>query len=89
MARTKRPQGYKVRRMQGDILTARPEGMDYETYRQKRRDQQKQLRDRLRGGFMVWKSKCLTIVNKDGTKTVKGENWGTLVGKVPSIVFVD
>ena len=81
MARTKRPEGYKVRRMQGEILTARPDGMDYETYRQKRKEQQKQLKARLRGGFMVWKSKSID--------PLKGESWGTLVGKVPSIVFVN
>ena len=75
--------------MAGEILTARPEGMDYETYRVRRKEQQKQLKDRLRGGFMVWKSKCITLINKDGSKTMKGENWGTLVGKVPSLIFVD
>ena len=38
--------------MQGDILTGRPEGMDYETYREKRKEQQKQLKGR-RNGYMV------------------------------------
>ena len=81
MARTRRPEGYKVRKMKGDILTARPDGMSYETYWEKRKEQNKQLRDRLRGGFMVWKSKTID--------PLKGESWGTLVGRVPSIVFVD
>lgn len=82
MAKASRPQGYKVRKIQGEILTARPDGMDYETYRQKRKEQQKLLKDRLRGGFIVWKSKCVGAVKG-------GESWGTLVGKVPSLVFVD
>lgn len=45
---------YKVRRMQGEILTARPEGMDYEVYREKRKEQNAKLKERLRYGFLVW-----------------------------------
>ena len=81
MARNTHPRGYTVRRIHGDILTARPEGMDYETYRQKRKERQRMLRDRLRGGFMVWKSKSID--------PLKGESWGTLVGRVPAIQFTD
>lgn len=70
---------YKVRRMSGDILTARPEGMDYETYRQKRKEQSAKLKERLKG-FMVWKSKAYML---------RGESWGTLKGKVPALRFED
>ena len=66
--------------MQGEILTARPEGMDFHVYRSKLRDQKLMLRDRLRYGFMVWKSKSIDAVN--------GESWGTLVGPVPRLIFV-
>lgn len=88
MAKTKSPKGYKVRKM-GEILTARPDGMDFETYRILRKEQNKRLRFRLRSGFMVWKSKCIGITNKDGSVTMNGESWGTLVGPVPKLVFVD
>lgn len=55
---------YKVRRMQGEILTARPEGMDYEVYRQKRKEQQVSLKKRLRGGFVVWNGSWGTLVGR-------------------------
>ena len=74
-----RERGYKVRRMEGDILTARPAKMPYEMYRQKRKEQEEMLKRRLRGGFIVWKSKAVGPV---------GESWGTLVGKVPALMFV-
>lgn len=50
-------------------MTARPEGMDYGTYRYARKEQQKQIRRRVRGGFLVWDSRKM----------------GTRVGPVPSL----
>ena len=61
----------KVERIKGSIMTARPEGMDYETYRYARREQEKQIKHRVRGGFLVWDSK----------------KRGTRVGPVPSLEF--
>ena len=82
MARKERPRGYKVRRMTGEILTARPDGMKYEVCREKRKEQQERLKARLKQGFMVWKSKCVGVEKG-------GESWGTLVGRVPAVVFED
>lgn len=75
------PESYRVRRIQGDLLRERPEGMSYEEYREARKEQAKQIRGRLRGGFMVWKSRCAVAG--------QGESWGQLVGRVPAIVFED
>lgn len=44
----------RVEKIKGSIMTARPEGMDYETYRAARKEQQRQLKRRLRFGYMVW-----------------------------------
>ena len=60
-----------VNKIKGSIMTARPEGMDYETYRYARREQDNQIRRRVRGGFLVWDSAKM----------------GTRVGPVPSLEF--
>lgn len=79
--KTEHPREYTVRKMRVAILTARPEGMKYEEYREIRRKQQKMIKERIRQGFMVWKSKALMEFNK------KGESWGTMVGRAPIIIF--
>jgi hypothetical protein len=57
----------KVRKTKGSILTARPDGMDYETYRVARKQQEKMIKDRLRYGFMVWPSKGIFgVKDKNG-----------------------
>lgn len=68
-----------------EIITARPEGMDYELYRKVRKEQQKRLKMRLRG-FMVWPSKGIFGHDREGN-VVPVENRGTLVGPVPKIEF--
>lgn len=56
------------------LLNERPEGMDYEKYREVRREQTKWLKGRLRGVF-AWKSKG-------------GENWGTATReRIPIVVL--
>ena len=60
-----------VGKIKGSIMTARPEGMDYGTYRYARKEQQKQISRRVRGGFLVWDSRKM----------------GTRVGPVPSLEF--
>ena len=55
-----------VNKIKGSIMTARPEGMDYA-----RKEQQKQISRRVRGGFLVWDSRKM----------------GTRVGPVPSLEF--
>lgn len=64
----------KVEKTKGSILTARPDGMDYETYREARKQQQKMIKNRIRYGFMVWPSKGF-------------QGKGTLVGNVPAVEF--
>ena len=64
----------KVEKTKGSILTARPDGMDYETYREARKQQEKMIKNRIRYGFMVWTSKGF-------------QSKGTLVGKVPEVKF--
>lgn len=54
----------RVNRTKGVILTARPEKMDYGTYRKARKDQEKMIKNRLRYGFMVWPSVKGTLVGK-------------------------
>lgn len=77
----------RVEKFKGEIITARPEGMDYETYRAVRKEQQKRLKGRLRG-FMVWPSKGI-FGHKDGEgKFIPVQSKGTLVGRVPTIEFV-
>lgn len=78
----------RVEKIKGSIMTARPEGMDYETYRAVRKEQQRQLKRRLRFGYMVWPSKGI-FGQKDGEgKIIPVQNKGTLVGKVPAVEFV-
>lgn len=62
----------KVNRIRGAILTARPQGMRFEVYKELRKQQETQLKNRLRYGFQVWPSRSM----------------GQLVGKVPAIKFV-
>lgn len=78
----------RVEKIKGEILTARPEGMDYETYRAARKEQQKQLKRRLRFGYMVWPSKGIFGQKDSEGKFIPVQNKGTLVGKVPAIEFV-
>ena len=68
-----------------EIITARPEGMDYELYRKVRKEQQRRLKYRLRG-FMVWPSKGIFGHDREGN-VVPVENRGTLVGPVPKLEF--
>ena len=84
----KHPQIYQIREF-GDIITKRPDKMDYETYRELLREQNRRLKSRLKG-FVVWKSKGYTTLGsgKDKPGRTIGESWGTLVGCVPSIEFV-
>lgn len=78
----------RVNRTKGVILTARPEKMDYKTYRAARKDQEKMIKNRLRYGFMVWPSKGIFgVKNRDGN-IIPVQNKGTLVGPVPRIEFV-
>lgn len=77
--RERHPEAYEVRYMKEELLTARPEGMSYESYRILRKEQERLLKERLRKGFMVWKSKAFGV---------NGESWGALVGPVPKLVFV-
>lgn len=53
---------YKVRKIKGEILTGRPDGMDYKTYREKRKEQQEKLKARKRGFLVCEDGK--TIVGK-------------------------
>lgn len=68
-----------------DILTARPEGMDYELYRRVRKEQQRRLKYRLRG-FMVWPSKGIFGRDREGN-VIPVESRGTLVGPAPAVEF--
>lgn len=78
----------KVQKIREQIVTARPDGMDYETYREARKAQEKQLKNRLRYGFMMWPSKGIFgVKNRDGN-IIPVQNKGTLVGPVPKIEFV-
>ena len=78
----------RVQKMKGEILTKRPEGMDYETYRLARKEQERQLKRRLRFGYMVWPSKGIFGQKDREGKIVPVQNKGTLVGKVPAVEFV-
>ena len=79
----------KVRKIKWDLLTARPEGMDFEEYRAKRKAEQQMIRGRLRNGFMVWPSKGIFGVQDKEGKVIPVENRGTLVGRVPALIFTD
>jgi hypothetical protein len=52
------------------ILTARPEGMSFEEYKAIRKQQQKEIKNYLRGDF-AFKSKNKLNVDKEG-KEIKG-----------------
>lgn len=78
-----------VKKMRGEILTKRPEGMDYETYREKRKAQQRLLKNRLRFGYMVWPSKGIPMQKGPDGKILPVQSKGTLVGPVPELQFVD
>lgn len=82
------PETYTVVRM-GGVINERPKNMSYEKYRELRREQTKRLKARLRG-FIVWKSKSIVKVEKDGAVKPIGENWGTATReRIPRIRFVD
>ena len=69
------------------VITARPEGMTYEKYREERKRNTRMLRYRLKG-VMVWKSSAAGApIGKSGPWG-KFETWGTLVGQAPSIRIV-
>lgn len=68
----------------GNILTARPEGMSYEKYKQERMLQHHRLKERLRG-FIVWRSQYKNVMSPSGEVIPGGEAWGTLTGKVPNV----
>ena len=53
-----------VKKIEGEIMTARPEGMEYEMYRAARKEQNKRLKERLKCGFLVWPRKKGTLVGK-------------------------
>ena len=77
----------KVEKTKGVILTARPDGMDYEVYRVARKSQEKMIKNRIRYGFMVWPSKGIFgVKDKDGA-IIPVQSKGTLVGKVPAVKF--
>lgn len=78
----------RVQKMKGEILTKRPEGMDYETYRFARKEQERQLKHRLRFGYMVWPSKGIPMQKGPDGKIMPVQSRGTLVGRVPTIEFV-
>lgn len=86
MAKNKHPQRYTAGPF-GEILTARPEGMSYQKYREERKAQTLRLRHRRQYGFIVWKSKCISILNDRGEKVPGGESWGTLTGPVPTLTI--
>lgn len=62
--------------------------MDYETYRAARKEQQKQLKRRLRYGYMVWPPKGIFGQKDREGKVVPVQNKGTLTGRVPAVEFV-
>lgn len=68
----------------GDILTARPDGMPYEEYRQLLKEQNKKMKARL-AGLMVWKSNYAP--GATSSPWGKLEAFGTLRGPVPNIRF--
>lgn len=78
-----------VQKMKGEILTKRPEGMDYETYRFARKKQEQQLKRRLCFGYMVWPSKGIPMQKGPDGKIMPVQSRGTLVGPVPELQFVD
>ena len=67
----------------GEIMNERPDGMPYSEYVEKRREQTKKLKRRLKG-FMVWKSNYILT---DGAQSPWGklERWGTERGPIPSL----
>lgn len=78
----------KVRKLREDLITARPKGMGYEKYRVERKKQERMLKDRLRYGYMVWPSKGIAGVENRNGQIIPVQNKGTLVGKVPQMIFV-
>ena len=68
----------------GEILTARPEGMPYDEYRDRIHEQNLRLKARLKG-FMVWKIKAVAGFGKSPWGAL--ETHGTLKGAVPRLRF--
>ena len=76
------PKLFKIARF-GDIINARPEGMPYKEYVEKRREQSERLKRRLKGA-MVWKSGF--IPSKEGRSLFgKLENWGIARRPLPKL----
>ena len=71
----------------GEILTARPDGMEFGEYKKLMREQRKRLKRRL-GGVFVWKSKFIGMGVQKETG-FKGESWGTaLAERVPEVRII-
>lgn len=69
----------------GEIITARPAGMDYDTYRRKLKEQNRRLKMRL-SGVWVWKSQyhlSPSYIKEHGTQGYEAR--GTLVGAAPAV----
>jgi len=82
------PEVYTVTKW-GGVINERPKKMNFEEYRELRREQTKRLKARLRG-FMVWKSKSVVVMNRDGSTKAPGETWGTATrDRIPVLRFVD
>lgn len=78
----------KVRKLREDLITARPKGMSYEKYRVERKNQERMLKNRLRYGYMVWPSAGIPGLKNRFGDVIPVQNKGTLVGKVPQMIFV-
>lgn len=78
----------RVNKIKGELLTKRPEKMDYETYRATRKAQEKQIKQRIRRGYMVWPSKGFPGQLDGEGKLIQVQSKGTLVGSVPELIFV-
>lgn len=78
----------RVNKIKGELLTKRPEKMDYETYRATRKAQEKQIKQRIRRGYIVWPSKGLPGQLDGEGKLIQVQSKGTLVGSVPELIFV-
>ena len=73
----------------GQILNERPEGMVFEEYKERRREQREALKKRLRG-FVAWKSKGVFHTDERTGKITPVESWGTATAdKIPVVKFVN
>lgn len=78
----------KVRKIDWDILTARPEGMDFEEYKARRKAEEKMIKERLSKGFMMWPSKGIFGVKDKEGKIIPVQSKGTFIGKITEIEFI-